>query len=632
MEFGVKPNEMEVLIMLRCMVMCVVLGLMSGVVLGDTYYVNGTSGDDGWDGTSQSYQGGTVGPKRTIQAGIDAANPTDTVIVADGTYTGDGNRDIEFDGKAVTLRSENGADNCIIDCQGSSSSYHRGFYIHEGEGLGSVIDGFTVTNGFADYGGGIEISGSGPTISNCILTGNTAVYHGGAIDGPLDYDWSAMIQCDVDAARVNYADLSGGAFYVVVAVDVMAELGYLEGSEGLAETTTGEVTVRVSSNRGMAELTFASGTTVATMAAAINVFTEITGVWSVDDGSGDLFSIDYGSEAFVQLEVISGAGNGIVDGYDAGVDTVATVNGELIACKGQTLFVRLPSVNMDLTLSPTGSASGSVVVSIYNSNDESDLGVLNNCIISSNSASGSAGGIAGNLGVITNCIISDNSAGDDGGGLCWNYGDITNCVIAYNGADNGGGVNISDADITNCIIWANTAASNPQLDNTSDPTYTCVQGGSAGIGNIDVDPLFADAANGDYHLLSEGWRWDAARGTWTWDDVTSRCIDAGNPGMSLGDELLAVPGDPANEWGENIRINMGAYGGTSQASMGPVGWNLLADMTNDGIVDIEDMAGQSQDWLGNASNLSGDLNRDGQVNLKDFALLASGWLEEAGWR
>jgi hypothetical protein len=63
-----------------------------------------------------------------IQAAIDDSNDGDVIIVKPGTYTGDGNRDINFWGKAITLRSKNGPENCIIDCQGSEAQPHRGFF------------------------------------------------------------------------------------------------------------------------------------------------------------------------------------------------------------------------------------------------------------------------------------------------------------------------------------------------------------------------------------------------------------------------------------------------------------------------------------------------------------------------
>ncbi len=80
----------------------------------------------------------------TIQAGIDAAVNGDTVLVADGVYEGPGNRDLDFQGRAITVRSGNGAETCIIDCDGTVSDQHRGFYFHNGEGRDSVVEGFTI--------------------------------------------------------------------------------------------------------------------------------------------------------------------------------------------------------------------------------------------------------------------------------------------------------------------------------------------------------------------------------------------------------------------------------------------------------------------------------------------------------
>ena len=104
----------------------------------------------------------------TIQAAIDAAANGDTVIVADGTYTGLGNWDIDFLGKAITVKSLNGPANCIID--GNGISYRRAFYFHSGETNSSVIDGFTITNFKVEYrGGGIYCNDASPLIKNCTI-------------------------------------------------------------------------------------------------------------------------------------------------------------------------------------------------------------------------------------------------------------------------------------------------------------------------------------------------------------------------------------------------------------------------------------------------------------------------------
>lgn len=80
-----------------------------------------------------------------------------------------------------------------------------------------------------------------------------------------------------------------------------------------------------------------------------------------------------------------------------------------------------------------------------------------------------------------------------------------------------------------------------------------------GEGNISADPSFADPVKGDYHLKSQAGRWDPVCQTWVQDDVTSPCIDAGDPESPVGDE-------PEPNGG---RINMGAYGGTAEASKSP---------------------------------------------------------------
>ncbi len=105
----------------------------------------------------------------TIQAGIDAAVNGDTVLVADGTYTGEGNRDIELNGKKITLRSANGPWNCIIDAQGTEQNPHFGFDIHDRETWNSIISGLTISGG---YPYGISVDDASPVIRDCVVSGN----------------------------------------------------------------------------------------------------------------------------------------------------------------------------------------------------------------------------------------------------------------------------------------------------------------------------------------------------------------------------------------------------------------------------------------------------------------------------
>lgn len=117
----------------------------------------------------------------TIQAGIDAAFSGDTVLVANGTYTGDGNKHLSFDYKMITVRSVNGPHHCIIDLENDG----KGFYL-QWTPTGSLIDGFTIMNGLTDssldVGVGIRCDGCYTTIRNCIVKHHAGVQYGAGID------------------------------------------------------------------------------------------------------------------------------------------------------------------------------------------------------------------------------------------------------------------------------------------------------------------------------------------------------------------------------------------------------------------------------------------------------------------
>ena len=119
------------------------------------------------------------GDQPTIQAGIDNASDGDTVLVADGTFTGTGNKNLNYNGKAIVVISENGAEYCIIDCENSG----RGFYFNSEEDSTSILEGFKIINGNigSGYGGGIYCYDSSPAITNCTISGNTAGSSGGGI-------------------------------------------------------------------------------------------------------------------------------------------------------------------------------------------------------------------------------------------------------------------------------------------------------------------------------------------------------------------------------------------------------------------------------------------------------------------
>ena len=218
--------------------------------------------------------------------------------------------------------------------------------------------------------------------------------------------------------------------------------------------------------------------------------------------------------------------------------------------------------------------------------------------------------------ILKNCLFLRNSAESVGGGMANGQSspELTNCTFSGNSAFNGGGMenNQSNPVLTNCILWGNI---NGQIQGSAIISYSDVEGGWSGLGNIDTDPCFADANNGDYHLKSQAGRWDPNSQSWIKDDVTSPCIDAANPGCPVGDE----PAPNGN------RRNMGAYGGTAEASKSPANWRSIADITNDWAVDSNDLKVLVGYWLQTGDCIPSDFDRSLFVDFNDFAILGGQW-------
>ncbi|MFH1740883.1 MAG: right-handed parallel beta-helix repeat-containing protein [bacterium] len=117
-----------------------------------------------------------LGDYPTIQEAIDAASDGDMILLTDGIFTGEGNRDIVYLGKAVTVASQSGnAEACILDCESAEADLHRGF-LFQAEDLSAVLSGVTIMNGWGaldDKGGAIKcVDGATPSINSCIFTEN----------------------------------------------------------------------------------------------------------------------------------------------------------------------------------------------------------------------------------------------------------------------------------------------------------------------------------------------------------------------------------------------------------------------------------------------------------------------------
>lgn len=174
------------------------------------------------DATVYTVEPDGTGDFPTIQAALDALTGGDVILLAGGVFEGEGNRDLDYLGKDVMIRSDSGNPaTCVIDCGGSSAEPHRAVRFHTGETGGAVLMEVTVRNGWIEdepLGGGILCEvGASPSIMDCIFEGNR----------------SAAVACydsDPKIAGCVFADNSGfagGALFCCNASPLVRECEFL---------------------------------------------------------------------------------------------------------------------------------------------------------------------------------------------------------------------------------------------------------------------------------------------------------------------------------------------------------------------------------------------------------------------
>ncbi len=515
---------------------CLYLTLIAVLVLAataesqTTWYVDDDNTSGPWFGSQQF-------PFQYIQDGIDAAIPGDTVLVADGTYRGNGNRDLDFLGKTITVQSQNGPALTVVDCEGNASDPHRGFVFQSGEEPLAVLSGFTIMNGYITSpgymalppfgsGGGIQcVQDSSPTIENCVIRNCTAEICGG---GMIAYFCEPrIVGCvflDNIAMEENIQGGAGGGLSVYFHGDTeVNDCTFLRNS---AENFGGAVAVNMMSKSVISGCLIqnnnaATGGGICSGGFVVNekcspVIENCEIKWNVDAVSG-------GGIACICPEFQGSGGspvirNNIVFGNSAN-------GGGGIYLDGGGFLLESNEI--------TGNAarSGGGIKANVNSNGAGDI---KNCSIRNNSA-GTGGGLYLNtLGknnvIVTQCTVAFNTAGTSAGGV-YTGGDneLLACTLWGNTAGNrAGGVEIESFSapvLANCILWNNTP-DEIYRNVAAAPTvaYCNVAGGWPGWRDIDADPLLVDPDNGDFHL------------TWS-----SPCINMGSNEAAPAED---IDGDP----------------------------------------------------------------------------------------
>jgi len=551
----------------------------------------------------------------TIQEAIDCSLDGAIITVEKGIYTGDGNRDIDFHGKAITVRSVNPNDPnivaaTVIDCQATETNRHRGFFFHSGEDANSVLSGLTITNAYAHHGGGIYCGNSSPTITNCIFRNNKAQYYGQFGSLPPLENTNLMFNNDTDVRIMCPPPLpqwrgNGGGIYCVDSNAILTNCKFTGNSSykyggGMYNSRSNPMLTNCtfsgnSSNSGggvenhnskptFVNCTFNANSAVYGGGGMRNSSSSptLTGCAFIDNSSGWSGGMGnyYSSPTLNNCTFSGNSANSDGGGMNNGnlcspTLTNCTFSGNSAVNGGGMYISRDSSTLIDCIFTENSANKGG---GMYNSSSSPRM---SKCKFNNNSAK-YGGGIFNYHSdlMLLSCVFSGNYSYEYGGGIHNTFSDLTvvNCTLTGNSAGlEGGGIYMyvlppqpplvpdgSNAAvplyymcvITNCILWENLPEQIVNYGLDMSVTYSDVQGGWEGEGNINADPCFVqpgywdakdtpDDTNddfwieGDYHLLPY-----------------SVCIDAGDPNYIAEPNETDLDGKPRVISG---RIDMGAY-------------------------------------------------------------------------
>lgn len=545
----------------------------------------------------------------------------------------------------------------------------------------TILDGFIITAGNADgpypddCGGGMYSNSGAPTLGNCIFIGNSAENGAGLLlsEGTITdctiventagsygggiSSFNGLIHWSIISN--NFAGQSGGGLYNCSGSVTFSNISgnYAEYYGGGFYACQSSVTrCNITNNT-----TNIHGGGISSCSGPVT-YSQIKGNYCGESGGGLYDCNGTISYCFIGNNTANQTGGGLAE--CEGNITNCTIRGNYAEYYGGGLYICQGSIiGCDISGNTTNNRGGGA--SHCN-------GLITKCTINGNQSGQTGGGLYNCNGSITNCTISNNYTTYYGGGLFGCNSSIINCIIRLNTADTGPQFYHCSEPSYSCIQdWTGGTGN---ID--TEPHF--VQPGYWDINDTPVDSSDDFWVRGNYHLKSEAGRarlcvyirldptgdgyidltdfavfahFSQRRGAftpadldedgvvdlfdlsllmddylttycavvWEFDELTSPCIDAGSPASDLSGEL----------WPHGKRINMGAYGGTTQAglSLSDTGSIANLDYDNNDNVDFHDIDLLMSRWLDTEVLIIEDLNRDGEINFHDFAIFADNWLE-----